>query len=96
VRISSVGPGKAKSCRSPEVQLMCGSVVQAKDPNFYTRVLGGEPERPVPNTPPHYHGAPGQDYLVGRLYPETGERSTDMLRWTSSCLGPWTARSPGA
>jgi putative SOS response-associated peptidase YedK len=60
---------------------MCGRVVQAKDPTLYNRVLGGEPERPVPNTPPHYDGAPGQDYLVGRLNPGTGERSFDVLRW---------------
>jgi putative SOS response-associated peptidase YedK len=60
---------------------MCGRVVQAKDPTLYTHVLGGEPEGPLPNTPPHYNGAPGQDYLVGRLNPKTGERSVDVLRW---------------
>jgi putative SOS response-associated peptidase YedK len=60
---------------------MCGRVVQAKDPTLYTHVLGGEPERALPNTPPHYNGAPGQDYLIGRLNPKTGERSIDVLRW---------------
>jgi putative SOS response-associated peptidase YedK len=75
---------------------MCGRVVQAKDPTLYTRVLGGEPERPVPNTPPHYTGAPEQDCLVGRLNPETGERSVDVLRWASSRHGTRTARSSGA
>jgi putative SOS response-associated peptidase YedK len=60
---------------------MCGRVVQAKDPTLYTEVLGGASERSLPNTPPHYNGAPGQDYLVGRLNPKTGERSVDVLRW---------------
>jgi putative SOS response-associated peptidase YedK len=60
---------------------MCGRVVQTKDPTLYTQVLGNEPERPMPNTPPHYNDAPGQNYLVGRLDLKTGERSVDVLRW---------------
>jgi putative SOS response-associated peptidase YedK len=60
---------------------MCGRVIQARDPTLYTHVVGGEPERPVANTPPHYNGAPGQDYLVGRRHPKTGERTLDVLRW---------------
>ncbi|WP_375459855.1 SOS response-associated peptidase [uncultured Enterovirga sp.] len=60
---------------------MCGRVIQARDPTLYTHVVGGEPERPVPNTPPHYNGAPGQDYLIGRRHPKTGERTLDVLRW---------------
>lgn len=35
----------------------------------------------MPNAPPHYNGAPGQDYLVGRRNPKTGERTVDLLRW---------------
>jgi putative SOS response-associated peptidase YedK len=60
---------------------MCGRVIQARDPTLYTHVVGGEPERGLPNTPPHYNGAPGQDYLIGRRHPETGARTLDVLRW---------------
>ena len=60
---------------------MCGRVIQAADPTLYTRVVGGEPERPLPNAPPHYNGAPSQDFLVGRFNPKTGEKSLDLLRW---------------
>ncbi|MDB5560165.1 MAG: yedK [Enterovirga sp.] len=60
---------------------MCGRVIQAADPTLYTRAVGSAPERPLPNAPPHYNGAPSQDFLVGRVDPRTGERSLDLLRW---------------
>lgn len=60
---------------------MCERIIQARDPTLHTHVVGGEPERPVPNTPSHYNGAPGQDYLIGRRHPKTGERTLDVLRW---------------
>ena len=60
---------------------MCGRVVQSKDPTTYGRLLQPSGGGGVPNTPPHYNGAPGQDYLVGRYNPLTGERTVDVLRW---------------
>lgn len=60
---------------------MCGRVVQAADPTLYTRVVGGQPERPIPDSPPHYNGAPSQDFLVGRMDIKTGKKSLDLLRW---------------
>jgi hypothetical protein len=44
--------------------------------------LGGEPEEALTNTPPHYNGSPGRDYLLGRLDPRTDERSVDVMRWS--------------
>src|SRR3954447_26696365 len=60
---------------------MCGRVVESKDPTTYGRLLQPSGGGGLPNTPPHYNGAPGQDYLVGRFNPLTGERTVDMLRW---------------
>ena len=61
---------------------MCGRVIQARDPTLYTHVVGGEPERATrPEHPAALQRAPGQDYLVGRLHPKTGERTLDVLRW---------------
>jgi putative SOS response-associated peptidase YedK len=42
----------------------------------WTRRVGG-----VPNTPAHYNGAPGQDYLVARVHPETKDLTLDLIRW---------------
>jgi putative SOS response-associated peptidase YedK len=60
---------------------MCGRVVQSIDPTTYGRLLqpregaGSRTRRHTTN------GAPGQDYLVGRFNPLTGERTVDVLRW---------------
>jgi putative SOS response-associated peptidase YedK len=35
----------------------------------------------IPNAPAHYNGAPGQDYLVARVHPETDDMTLDMIRW---------------
>jgi putative SOS response-associated peptidase YedK len=37
--------------------------------------------RGLPNAPPHYNGAPGQDYLVARSHPETHDTTLDLIRW---------------
>lgn len=60
---------------------MCGRVIQARDPTLYTHAVGSAPERPLPNSPPHYNGAPSQDFLVGRRDPKTGETTLDLIRW---------------
>lgn len=60
---------------------MCGRVIQYKDPTSYGRLLNVGQDRPPPNAPAHYNGAPSQDFLVGRRHPETGERTIDLVRW---------------
>jgi putative SOS response-associated peptidase YedK len=60
---------------------MCGRVVQSKDPTTYGRLLQPSGGGGLPNAPPHFNGAPGQDYLVGRFNPLTSERTVDVLRW---------------
>jgi putative SOS response-associated peptidase YedK len=35
----------------------------------------------VPNLPPHYNAAPGQELPVVRLHPESGDRVLGTLRW---------------
>jgi putative SOS response-associated peptidase YedK len=37
--------------------------------------------RGIPNAPPHYNGAPGQDYLIARAHPETDNITLDLIRW---------------
>jgi putative SOS response-associated peptidase YedK len=37
--------------------------------------------RGIPNAPPHYNGAPGQDYLVIRVHPENEDFTLDLIRW---------------
>jgi putative SOS response-associated peptidase YedK len=37
--------------------------------------------RGIPNAPPHYNGAPGQDYLVIRVHPEGQDFTMDLIRW---------------
>lgn len=60
---------------------MCGRVVQQRDPTSYGRLLNVPPSRPVPNSPPHYNGAPSQDFLIGRVDPKTREHTLDLIRW---------------
>jgi putative SOS response-associated peptidase YedK len=60
---------------------MCGRVIQARDPTLYTQAVGSAPERPLPNSPPHYNGAPSQDFLVGRRDPKSSETTLDLIRW---------------
>jgi len=35
----------------------------------------------LPNTPPHYNGAPSQDFLIARSHPETHDTTLDLIRW---------------
>src|SRR5215217_7894424 len=35
----------------------------------------------LPNTPPHYNGAPSQDFLIARSHPETRDTTLDLIRW---------------
>ena len=60
---------------------MCGRVAQAKNPVEYGSMLKIDFTRGIPNAPPHYNGAPGQDYLIARSQPETHDITLDMIRW---------------
>ena len=58
---------------------MCGRFVQVTSAadlefSFHTR-------NPLPNTRPRFNASPGQELLVVRRNPETGERSLDQLVW---------------
>ena len=41
----------------------------------------------IPDAPPHYNGAPGQDYLIARLQTDSDDITVDMIRW--GLLPPW-------
>ena len=60
---------------------MCGRVAQAKNPTSYGSMLKVDFTRGIPNAPPHYNGAPGQDYLIARAHPETENITLDLIRW---------------
>src|SRR5215207_10473964 len=60
---------------------MCGRVAQAKNPVEYGSMLKVDFTRRIPNSPPHYNGAPGQDYLIARSHPETQDTTIDLIRW---------------
>ena len=60
---------------------MCGRVVQRRAPREYESMLKIDWTRGIPNAPPHYNGAPGQDYLVIRVHPETEDFTLDLIRW---------------
>jgi putative SOS response-associated peptidase YedK len=60
---------------------MCGRVVQKGDPSTYGSMLKVDFTRGIPNAPPRYNGAPGQDYLVARSHPETQAVTLDLIRW---------------
>ena len=60
---------------------MCGRVAQKRDPNYYGSMLKVKWTKGIPNAPAHYNGAPGQDYLVARVHPETEDMTLDMIRW---------------
>jgi putative SOS response-associated peptidase YedK len=64
---------------------MCGRVAQHRGPVEYgsmlkidwTKILSPG----LPNTPPHYNGAPSQDFLIARSHPETHDTTLDLIRW---------------
>jgi putative SOS response-associated peptidase YedK len=60
---------------------MCGRVAQVKNPVEYGSMLKINFARGIPNAPPHYNGAPGQDYLIARVHPETEDLTIDLIRW---------------
>src|SRR5918998_3542619 len=60
---------------------MCGRVAQTKNPVEYGSMLKIDFTRGIPNAPPHYNGSPGQDYLIARSHPETGDTTLDLIRW---------------
>ena len=60
---------------------MCGRVAQRRAPREYESQLKIDWTRGIPNAPPHYNGAPGQDYLVIRVHPETENFTLDLIRW---------------
>jgi putative SOS response-associated peptidase YedK len=59
---------------------MCGRVAQRWGPHSYASMLKVDLTS-IPNAPPHYNGAPGQDYLVARVHPETQQMTLDLIRW---------------
>jgi putative SOS response-associated peptidase YedK len=65
---------------------MCGRVAQAKNPTKYGSMLKIDFTRDIPDAPPHYNGAPSQDYLVVRVHPRAEDLTLDMIRWG---LLPW-------
>jgi putative SOS response-associated peptidase YedK len=60
---------------------MCGRVTQAQAPREYESMFKIDWTRGIPNAPPHYNGAPGQDYLVIRVRPEGEDFTMDLIRW---------------
>ncbi len=60
---------------------MCGRVAQTKNPVEYGSMLKVDWTRGIPNAPPRYNGAPGQDYLIARAHPESGDTTIDLIRW---------------
>jgi putative SOS response-associated peptidase YedK len=60
---------------------MCGRVAQAKNPTDYGSMLKVRWPQGIPNAPAHYNGAPGQDYLIARVHPETQDVTLDLIRW---------------
>ncbi len=66
---------------------MCGRVAQAKNPTEYGSMLKVDFTKGIPNTPAHYNGAPGQDYLIARLQTDSDDITLDMIRW--GLLPPW-------
>ena len=61
---------------------MCGRIIQSSGP-LQLAIVDGLDVRDsrLPNIPPRYNGAPGQELLVIRRNPKTGERSLDPLKW---------------
>jgi putative SOS response-associated peptidase YedK len=60
---------------------MCGRVAQRRAPREYESTLKIDWTKGIPNAPAHYNGAPGQDYLVIRVHPESEDITLDMIRW---------------
>jgi putative SOS response-associated peptidase YedK len=58
---------------------MCGRFAASLPPESVLRWF--RTSNPLPNMPPRYNLAPGQDALVVRHNPETGARSLDPIRW---------------
>src|SRR5215203_27782 len=64
---------------------MCGRVAQHRGPVEYGSMLKIDWTKALspglPNTPPHYNGAPSQDFLIARSHPETRDTTLDLIRW---------------
>src|SRR4051794_34750237 len=64
---------------------MCGRVAQYQGLAEYGSMLKIDwtknLARGLPNTPPHYNGAPSQDFLIARSDPETHDTTLDLIRW---------------
>ena len=64
---------------------MCGRVAQHRGPVEYGSMLKIDwtktLSRDLPNAPPHYNGAPSQDFLIARSHPETHDTTLDLIRW---------------
>jgi putative SOS response-associated peptidase YedK len=68
---------------------MCGRYVITTAPQAIRQWFGIHGT--LPNFPPHYNAAPGQDLPVIRLHPETGDRGLGLLRWG---LIPYWSKDP--
>ncbi len=68
---------------------MCGRFVQIASPADLE--FSFQTTNPLPNVQPRYNAAPGQDLMVVRRHPDTGQRSLDLLRWG---LIPHWAKDP--
>jgi putative SOS response-associated peptidase YedK len=60
---------------------MCGRVRLSSDVSEIKLMFGIPPERPSPNFPPTWNGAPTDQLPIVRFDPKTGERSLDLARW---------------
>ena len=68
---------------------MCGRYAITKTAEEISQLF--ETDGPLPNFPPHYNAAPGQELPVIRLHPESGDRVLGLLRWG---LIPYGSRDP--
>jgi putative SOS response-associated peptidase YedK len=64
---------------------MCGRVAQYQGASEYGSMLKidwtNSLSRGLPNAPPHYNGAPSQDFLIAHSHPETHDTTLDLIRW---------------
>src|SRR5215831_558101 len=60
---------------------MCGRVRLSSDVSEIKLVFSIPPNRPTPNFPPTWNGAPTDLLPVVRHDGKAGERSLDLLRW---------------
>ena len=73
---------------------MGGRITQKSHDQLGLKIVS--PVEPL-HAPPRYNGAPGQQHLVIRQNPKTGERTPDQLWWgliPRWCTDPYGGRKP--